>query len=224
MFKSLFDSAEVHEEIISALSKKQIGLTRKELVKKISIKDGGGLNRALSELELSDFIRKYNSFGKRKRDTIYQLVDPFALFYHHHISKSSGSKYWLTQINTPKLNTWQGNAFEMICLLHADQIKEALGISGVHTEVSAWWGKNAQIDLIIDREDRVINLVEIKFSISPYEINKRYDNVLKTKVSEFQKYAKTNKALWLTMMTTYGLKDNAYAGNVQNTLTLKDLF
>lgn len=136
----------------------------------------------------------------------------------------NNDKYWLSQINTPSINTWQGNAFEILCLLHTEQIKKALGISGVNTNVSSWSNNKAQIDLIIDRQDRVINLVEIKFSIDTYEITKKYDQILRTKISEFLAYSNTKKAVWLVMVTTFGLKNNTYAGSVQQTLTMDDLF
>ena len=57
------------------------------------------------------------------------------------------------------------------------QIKNKLGISGVLSEIYSWDKKGtseeegAQIDLLIDRRDRVINLCEIKFSTTPYEID-----------------------------------------------------
>lgn len=61
---------------------------------------------------------------------------------------------------------------------HHRQIKEALGISGIATTVSTWRSnpdppKNlpgAQIDMIIERADRVIHLCEMKFSQKAYNI------------------------------------------------------
>ena len=224
LFKSLFDSPDNHLEIIKALVQKRIGLPRKEILQKVSIKDGGGFKRALSELESSDFIRSYQSHGKQKRDTIYQLTDPFILFHHQHIKNAKDSNYWLSQLNTPKLLSWQGNAFEIICLLHIAQIKKALGIEGVSAQISAWWGEHAQVDLVIDRQDRVINLVEIKFSINSFEITKKYDEVLRTKVAEFIKHSNTNKAVWLTLVSSFGLSNNKYAGTIQRVITMDALF
>lgn len=225
LFQSLFGESDIHQEIIDALSSKQIGLSRKAILEKISTKDGGGFKRALSDLESSDFIREYKYFGKQKRGTKYQLIDAFTLFHQKHIVNAlNNDNYWLSQINTPTINTWQGNAFEILCLLHIDQIKKAIGISGVNTNISSWWGKGAQVDLVIDRQDRVINLVEIKFSIDKYEITKKYDEVLRNKISSFISYSKTKKSVWMALVTTFGLKNNAYAGNVQQVLTMNDLF
>lgn len=224
LFKSLFDNADRHLEVVEALLSRRKGLSRKELVKRLSIEDGGGLKRVLEDLEHSDFIRKYSSFGKKKRDTIYQLIDPFVLFHHQHIEAANSQNYWISQINTPKVNAWQGNAYEIVCLLHINQIKKALGISGIQTTESAWWGTDAQIDIVIDRQDRIVNLVEVKFSTSPYQITKQYDQKLQVKLSSFQTQSKTSKTIWITMITTFGLKSNEYAGNVQSILTLEDLF
>lgn len=225
LFKSLFDDSDTHTEIIKALTTKKTGLPRNEILKYLSINDGGGVTRALSELILSDFIREYKKFGYKKRDSIYQLTDPFTLFHHRFISGYiEESNYWINQINTPPIFTWQGNAFEMICLLHVLSIKKAMGISGVQTSTSTWWGEGAQIDLIIDRKDQIINLVEIKFSIDEYTITKEYNQKLRKKLSVFKDQSKTRKSLWMTMLTTYGLKENKYAGNVQQVLTMDDLF
>ncbi|GLR19273.1 AAA family ATPase [Portibacter lacus] len=225
LVRSLFDDSDTHKQIIKALTLKKTGLSRKEILKNIDIKDGGGLTRALLELEQSDFIREYNKFGNKTRDSIYQLTDPFTLFHHRFLRNfQHDSNYWINQINTPAINAWQGNAFEVICLLHIGPIKRALGISGVQTSTSTWWGDGAQVDLVIDRKDQVINLIEIKFSVDEYVITKEYDAKLRNKVSMFQQATKTRKALWTTMLTTYGLKDNMYSGNVQRVIEMKDLF
>ncbi len=127
-------------------------------------------------------------------------------------------------MNTLYYFNWAGNAFEIVVLQHIIQVKMKLGIAGVYAEVSSFQNKNTQIDLVIDRKDRVINLIEAKFSINPYEITKNYDATLRTKLSEFIKHSKTRKAIWLTMVTTFGLKNNAYVGNVQMVLSMEDLF
>lgn len=225
LFKSLFKDSDTHKQIISSLTKKKTGLSRKQILRHLDISDGGGVTRAIKELIHSDFIRQYNKFGNKNRDTIYQLTDPFTLFHHRFLQDyNQESNYWINQINTPAINSWQGNAFEIVCLLHVNAIKSALGISGVQTSTSTWWGDEAQIDLVIDRKDQVINLVEIKFSIDEYVINKDYDSKLRNKLSAFRNATKTRKALWTTILTTYGVKKNKYSGNVQRVVVMEDLF
>lgn len=106
-----------------------------------------------------------------------------------------------------------------------------LGISGVITEMSSWrshadnqWGKKAQIDLIIEREDRYIYLCEIKFSESPYVIDKAYEEHLRQVMALFKEETKTRKTLLITFVTTYGVKANIHSGIVQNEVCLDQLF
>jgi uncharacterized protein len=104
-----------------------------------------------------------------------------------------------------------------------------LGISGVYAEISAWRSKEsetgAQIDLIIDRNDRVINICEIKFSTDKYSITKPYAVNLRNKLSAFRTETGTNKTLFLTMITTFGLKNNEYSMQLVNdTVEMEALF
>jgi hypothetical protein len=110
------------------------------------------------------------------------------------------------------------------------QIKRALGIAGVLTENSLWRyspknEQGAQIDLLLDRQDLCINVCEIKFSTSEFVIDKRYASELETKLKVFRDNVKTKKTLFLTMITTYGVKRNDYYTNlVQNEITMEALF
>ena len=132
--------------------------------------------------------------------------------------------YWLNQINSPSITNWQGNAVELVCLQHVSAIKASLGIASVLTDISVWWQPGAQIDLVIDRKDQIINLVEIKFSREKYKINKSYADVLNKKLIAFQTATQTKKSLWTTMITTFGIEDNMYRDQIQISLTLDDLF
>jgi hypothetical protein len=114
-------------------------------------------------------------------------------------------------------------------LAHIPQIKQALGIQGIQTRSSAWLSSDknekAQIDLLIDRRDHVINICEMKFSIKPFQIDKKYANELSQKLDIFRKQTKTNKALFLTFVTTFGVEQNNYANAlVQNHVTMNNLF
>ena len=136
---------------------------------------------------------------------------------------------WLTYIDSPKYRAWSGYAFEQVALYHLPQIKHALGISGVQTSVSSWRSMSkdpgAQIDLVIDRRDQVINLCEMKYSVNPFSIDKRYVEELRNKIGVFRQETNTRKSVFLTMITTFGLKTNSYsAGLVQNDLRMDVLF
>jgi AAA+ ATPase superfamily predicted ATPase len=230
LYKSLFAKAERHEAIVAALAKKSKGLTRDEISTESKLANGGGLTRLLEELEESGFIRRYVPFGKKMRNSLYQLSDFFSLFHIKFIrgQKTYDKNHWLKMIDSPKHRAWSGYAFEQVCLAHVPQIKRALGISGVQTETSSWksvFVKNgAQVDLVIDRRDGVINLCEMKFSISPFRIDKKYDAELRNKMGAFKNETKTRKSVFFTMITTFGLQSNTYSGNVQNELGMGVLF
>ena len=84
--------------------------------------------------------------------------------------------------------------------------------------------EGAQIDLVIDRRDGVINLCEMKFSLGEFIIDKKYDAELRNKMVAFKSETQTKKSVFLTMITTYGLQSNSYSGNVQNDLKMDVLF
>ena len=226
LYASLFNKYERHIAVIEALAKKNKGLTRAEILKVSKLPNGGSLTRVLKELEESSFIRRYQSFSKKERENLYQLVDLYSLFYLNFIKKSSSDDehFWINLLNTPKFNAWSGYAFEMVCLHHISNIKKALGISGVQTSVAAWQSKTAQIDLLIDRKDQVINLCEMKFSLQDFSINKKYAANLRNKIGSFKTITKTKKAIFLTMITTYGVADNQHKYLVQNDLKMDVLF
>lgn len=229
LYQSLFTNADKHIEIVAALATKNKGLTREELVKNISAASGGTVTKVLEELELSDFIRTYAPFGKEFRGKLYQLTDAYTLFYHNFLNtKKIAADYWINALDTPKVRAWSGYAFEMVCLMHTDEIKKALQIAGIHSEESSWIGKidnkGVQIDLLLDRRDQVITLFEIKFSTEIFIVSKKYHTELLEKKATFRAQTKTKKALFLAMITTYGIMENEYKGIVQNELTMNDLF
>jgi hypothetical protein len=231
LFASLFKKADKHEQIVEALATKRKGMTRTELMKVTGLKTGGTLTKVLNELEESGFISTYAPFNKKIRDRLYRLSDFYSMFYLRFIRDNNhyDKDFWLTTIDNPAHRAWAGYTFEQVCLAHVPQIKKALGIGGILTTTSSWQssetGKGAQIDLVIDRRDRSINLCEAKYSINPYKITKAYDKVLRNKVGAFQAETKTRKTLYLTMITTFGLAENEYAHSVvRNQLTMDALF
>ena len=231
LYSALFKNSEKHLAVVRALSTKSKGLSRKEIIALAKLPESGATTKVLDELEKSGFIRKYLPYKKRSRSGLFRLVDFYTLFYLRFIEKSSplDENTWINAIDNPAQRAWSGYAFEQICLYHTQQIKKALGITGVLTKSSTWQSKQkkggAQIDLVIDRRDHVINLCEMKFSIAPFSISKSYADKLMQKISVFREETKTNKALHLTMITTKGLKRNNYAVNlVQNDFSMEILF
>lgn len=226
LFRSLFKEATLHRQIIETLAGKATGMTRMEIMAIAKIEDGGALTKALRNLCDCDFIRQYTAFGKSERGTIYQLTDLFSLFHLRYVKGYRGQdeNHWQNMIDSPSRRTWSGYSFEQLCLQHIHQIKWKLGISGVQSDVCAWKDNGGQIDLVIDRRDQTINLCEMKFSQSEFEITKKYDEHLRQRMEKFRAATKTRKALHQTFVTTYGIKKNMYSGNVQNEVRLDDLF
>ncbi len=129
-----------------------------------------------------------------------------------------------TSQSTRVHSTWAGLAFERLCLQHVDQIKRALQIGGVLTNEHAWYSPAAQIDLLIDRDDGIINLCEMKFDEGLHVISKREaEDVLRKKLALKEETA-TRKAIYVTYVTAEGLKRNSYANDVQSEVMLDDLF
>ena len=142
IFSSTFKKPEVYQKIVEALGTKKVGMTREEIIEKTGIENSGALSTKLEELESCGFIRKYYAFGMKKKNAIYQLFDNFSLFYYSFLEKyPTDEHFWSNQINTPKVNTYLGLAFERVCLEHIKEIKMKLGVSGVYTEVSSWYCK-----------------------------------------------------------------------------------
>ena len=228
LMDTLFSNPAKHIQILEALHTKKKGLTRETIANLIDFGNGGNLTRILLELEECGFIRRYKPFGKVKNRALYHLTDPFIAFHLTFISKADSDNFWSTYTDNASHRAWSGYAFEQVCLAHIRQIKKALGISGVHTDVSSWMGRGesrgAQIDLMIDRADRVINLCEIKFAKGPFEIDRAFDLALREKIETFRNETKTRKALHLTMITTYGVKPGKYAGLVQSEVNMDELF
>ena len=230
IYSSLFKAPEKYMQIIKILAQKRKGLLREEIVKYSKISDGGGLTTILDELELCGFIAINNNFSTAKNKKLYQLTDFYSLFYIHFVKekKITDKYFWTNTINTPLHNTWTGFSFELLCQLHIEQIREKLGISGVITHTSSWRSRNenneVQIDLIIDRNDNVINICEVKFSRKEFVITKDYDTNLRNKVWTFAEETHSKKAIHTTIISSYGVKHNEYRGNVQSEVTLDDLF
>ena len=231
LFKSLFNKHEKHSVIAGVLAKKSLGLTRDEIITLTGLPNAGSTSRLLDELEESGFILKYKPLGKKAKNSIYQLVDFYTHFYLKFIAESppGETNQWMNMIDNPRYRAWSGYAFEQVCLYHLPQIKKALGISGVQSTSSSWRSatiKNgAQIDLVIDRRDQVINLCEMKFSINPFVIDSKYAEELRNKVGTFRTETKTRKSVFITLITTFGLQPNSYStGLVQNDIQMDALF
>ena len=230
LFASIFSNPEAMKRIVEFLQTRNAGFTRSEIANGIDVKDGGRLSQSLNALIASDFVVKYIPFGKGKREH-YKLVDPFCLFYLHFINKKEKleENFWQQNITSPQITSWRGYAYENVCFNHIQQIKKALGISGVITNHSAWSKRKddtegIQIDLLISRNDNVINMCEIKYYSSDFTVDKAYYQVLLHRQELLSKEIAPKVSIHSTLITTFGLSYNEYSGIFSNVITLDDLF
>lgn len=233
LYSSIFRYPDTYIRIIKALGHKKVGMTREELISVSGIPNSGNLSKKLEELESCGFIRKYTCYGKKSKDTVYQLIDNFTLFYYQFVEKGvTDPHFWSSQVNTSKINSWMGLAYERIVLRHISQIKKKLGISGIHSEEFSWYAApdkekglpGVQIDLLIARKDRVINLCEAKYSQSEYLMTKKDDENIRRKIAVFTETTGTKDAIFPILITNIGVIDNSYAMNLQSVIISDDLF
>jgi len=233
LYQSLFEHADNHIKTVRALAKVPKGLTRQEIIDACGLSSGGGATDLLNELEQSGFIQSVIPYKKTSREAIYRLTDEFSLFYLRFMDgkKFSGNDMWTQISSTNACKIWCGMSFEAICLKHIPQIKKALGISGISSEESPWRyrgtisNSGAQIDLLIDRGDRTINICEMKFYTEEFTIDKSYAKELDRKLQVFRDQTKTKKSLFLTFITTYGVRNNEYSNRLmQNNLRMNLFF
>ena len=231
LFGSIFANSEMMKTIVDCLSKKNSGFTRTEISADTGISKGGTLSAALKALEVCDFIVRYVPFGMGKREEHYKLIDPFCIFYIKFVKgkDSLEQSFWQQNVVSQSVVSWRGIAFENVCFYHIPQIKEALGIRGVSTRQSVWSkrkddSEGAQIDMIIERKDNVINMCEMKFYTSEFITDKKYYRTVTNRKAMIEELGSKHTVVHSTLVTTYGLKYNEYSSAFDNFITLEDLF
>lgn len=232
LYKTLFSNSGNYIKIVEALFMKKEGMNRKELIASTKLSDNAAFTKMLENLMDSGFISSYNFFGNKKRGIVYQLTDYYTMFYFRFVKDNYGKdeEFWSHHLDQPSRRSWAGLTFEMLCKAHLTQIKKSLSILGVSSAVSVWKTKpteehnGAEIDMLIDRRDRIIDICEMKFSENKFTIDKDYDEKLRNKIEAFKIETGTKKAVQLVFVTSYGIKQNMYSSRVQGEVILDDLF
>ena len=228
LYTSLYKNPEQYLDIIKVLAISREGMTRDEILKKLKLVSGKNISERLEDLVLCDFVSRQSNGGK-VNSGIYRLVDFYTLFYLTFCnSEITDRAYWRHTINTPPQNTWYGLAFERVCLCHIWQIIQSLRLDSMLTKYYSWRSKEsvpgAQIDMIIERADGIINICEMKYSKSDYKHDIKDSRSLMNKVDDFVSETKTKKTIQTVLVTTYGLKMGDHADNFQKVLTMNHLF
>ncbi len=233
LFCSLFKESKLHRGMVEVLARRGIGMTREDLLKGLKISDGGKISKCLEELEQCGFVRSYTAFGKKKRDALFQLIDSLALFHLRFVAGESNpdENFWSNTALSPAQAAWRGLAFERVCLQHLRQIKRGLQIGGVVTHVCSWrhvpdevHTQGAQIDLLIDRADGVIDVCEMKYCPDKYAPDKRSDDELRRRLAVFEEVSASRKTVRAVLVAPFGIERNAYSNRYSNVITFDDLF
>jgi hypothetical protein len=231
LYASLFKNSHLHVAIVKALATKNKGLTRNEILAETGITSGGGFTLLLHELVACGFVKEIYPIQKTKEDTLYRLVDEYSIFYFKFLVNQKPNESWLQLSNTQSYKIWQGYAFETCCFKHISQIKKALGISGIISNEYSWVQKGTapekgtQLDFIIDRNDNCINLLELKYYDTVFEVSQDYARQLTEKASIFKIKNKLKKNVFITLLTANGIKINEhYLSVITNQLMVDDLF
>ena len=232
LFKTLFTNSEKYAQIVRFLVRRNYGYTREEIAAATGISAGGGLSDYLSKLVEADFVEQYHPAMSETKEDYFRLKDCFCIFWLRFMDGKIGvdPHFWQNNYTSNRTVSWQGIAFEQICLSHIESIRRALGINGITTITSNLIipsekpGDGGQIDLVIERGDRHVNLCEMKFYSSEVSIDQKENIKLRNRKDHFKEKFKVKGSVFLTLVTTFGLKYGTWSGVYQKTLTLDDLF
>jgi len=243
IFRALYKNSDKYLSIVDALRRKRKGLTREEIIDAAELQTNGNITKMLKELEECDFVRSYVPFSHSKKETLYQLCDPFCNFFFSWMlpNRNAMRSFWTLMQGRSELEQWYGYAFEMVGLIHLKHIVKGFGIDGIINKPGSWFYKpsklllaqenpdedlmhGAQVDLVIDRGDMTVMLCELKYSSDVYEIDKEYDRVLQKRIRVFRKVTNTHKSVMVAFITPFGLVDNQYGRKYPRNVVADDLF
>ena len=238
LYASLFDNASSYIELVRMIASHRYGIPQEEILKKIP--KGGSAVKRLKDLEHAGFIMGFTPYQHKRKGIYYKVIDEYTLFYLHWIEpiketllkKGVREGYWDKMIQSGSWNSWAGYSFEAMCYKHLTQISRALNLSPAalpntwkYAPSKGSREEGAQIDLLFDREDDAITLCEIKYTNTPFAIDKEYALKLRKKIEVFKNKTHTSKQLFISMISANGLKKTMYSEEMINgVITLDDLF
>lgn len=233
LYASLFKRKDAYVKLVLLLADHQEGLSRDEIVRLARVANNGRLTARLEELEQCGFVAKYHVVGRPTGEVVYRLVDAYTVFYRDFVMENvkKSESFWSDNLGSGRYYEWRGHSFERLVLRHVRQVKMALGVLGVSAESGCWrhsadevYPKGVQIDLVLDRDDRVVNLCELKCTDEPYVMTDSEMAKVRRRRAAYRAVTGTGKSIHLTAITSYGLERNMYAKEFQNEIVLNDLF
>ena len=172
----------------------------------------------------------HHSDGGKKNSGIYRLIDFFTIFHQTFCASETitDRAYWRHTLNTPGQNNWYGLAFERLCMYHIWEIIQSLRLDTILTSYYSWRSRKttpgAQIDMIIDRADGVVDICEMKYSRYEYSQDAEESQKLGSRIKTFQTETKTSKAIRTVLITTKGLAQGEHSDDFTKVLTINSLF
>lgn len=220
LLESTMRKSRVYADLFMLLSKYKYGVPKRDLANRLGY-SASQVNKAVDEAVKCGYVFQYRNNGAAGHPKYLMLIDPFILFHYRFIAPPQGEapRSWTDFVSDQgRFHAWRGNAFEIVCLYHVRQLKAALGISGVETSEYPWASMRkeggAQIDLVIERADKVTNLCEMKFTDEPFELTRQVDREFARKRDVFRDETGTKHALKPVLVSvngTCGYHDSAIA-------------
>ena len=230
LLEATLKKSPVYNRIMERLSHNYYGMPKAQCQEELGIPQGT-FTRAVDDLVKCGYVHESKDNYIKGHPLRLQLVDPFLLFHYNFLSKNAPvqvKSFEVYKADTGKYINWRGHAFEVLCLYHIEQIKKALGISGVNTNEYSWISSKkeggAQIDLVIERDDGIANLCEEKFTDTAFSISSEYEEDLLNKIELYKQETKTKHATKLVLISVEGIKGSAHTEHITRVLTLDDLF
>lgn len=97
-------------------------------------------------------------------------------------------------------------------------------MTNIYSWRSAKGKSGAQIDLVIDRADGIINLCDMKYDSDVYHMDAADETKLRTSVNVFREETKTKKALHPVLVTPFGIAAGIHSAIIQAQVKGVDLF
>lgn len=180
VFTSSMADTKHYKKIIAFLSRKKFA-TRNEILNHLKLKGGGEISDVLRDLEICGFIAKYSPYNLSETSTLtrYCITDAYLQYYFKFIQPiekkiEQGDYNHEPQrvLNLATYQQWLGYSFERFCRKYDRVIASILGFKAVKYQSGTYFKrelgdqKGFQIDLLFDRDDKMITICEIRYSQS----------------------------------------------------------
>lgn len=229
LLESTMRRSRLYVELFALLAQHRYGVPKAEAMRLLGHSTNQFI-KATAEAVKCGYVHEYKNLSKPQNPKYLMLVDPFILFHYRLIEPAHGDspRSWADFVaDQERYTAWRGNAFEIVCLQHVRQLKSALGIGGVLTKEYPWASARkaggAQVDLVIERADRIVNLCEMKFTDAPYELTSAVEQELVRKREVFREETGTRLALKTVLVSAQGTA-GYHDSQIAQIITADDLF